>query len=101
MTLDIELKLDKVGRGAFILEKEGDRLAEMAIAIQNKNVIVYHTEVAEKLKGQGVASALLTRMVAYARENTLKVVPLCPYVLAQFKKHPDEYDDVWNRNWHH
>jgi predicted GNAT family acetyltransferase len=100
MTVDIALKFDDTGRGAFFLEKDGDRLAEMAVAIQNKNLIVYHTEVAEKLKGQGIGTALLSRMVAYVRENKLKVVPLCPYVLAQFKRHPDEYADVWNKNWH-
>ena len=99
--MEIELKVDKAGRGAFVIEKDGARLAEMSIAKQNHNLIVYHTEVAEKLKGQGIASALLSRMVAYARENKLQVVPLCPYVLAQFKRHPDEFVDVWNKDWHH
>jgi hypothetical protein len=35
-------------------------------------------------------------MVDYARKNKLKVIPLCPYVHAQFKRHPKEYADVWN-----
>jgi len=97
---DIELKLNNAGRGSFVIEGDGSRLAEMEIAIQNGNLIVYHTEVAEALQGKGVASKLLVRMVAYARENKLKVVPLCPYVLAQFKRHPDQYKDIWNKEWH-
>jgi len=36
-------------------------------------------------------------MRVHARENNLKVVPLCPYVLAQFKRHPELYEDVWQR----
>ena len=36
-------------------------------------------------------------MVDYARKHDLKVIPLCPYVHAQFKRHPDEYADVWNK----
>ncbi|HET8752851.1 MAG TPA: N-acetyltransferase, partial [Salinimicrobium sp.] len=33
----------------------------------------------------------------YARNNDLKVIPLCPYVYAQFKKHPDEFSDIWKK----
>ena len=97
---DIELKLNDAGRGAFVIEQDGTRIAEMEIAIRDGNLTVYHTEVAEKLKGQGVATKLLSTMVAYAREKKLKVIPLCPYVLAQFKRHPDQYNDIWNQSWH-
>jgi predicted GNAT family acetyltransferase len=100
MKNNIELKLNDAGRGAFVLEQEGKRTAEMAIGIENGNLTVYHTQVAETLKGQGIASELLSTMVSYARENHLKVIPLCPYVLAQFKRHPEQYDDIWNRGWH-
>jgi uncharacterized protein len=98
--MKVELKLNEVGRGAFVVEQSHERLAEMGVGISGTNLVVYHTEVSDKLKGQGVASQLLTEMVAYARTKNLKVVPLCPYVLAQFKRHPDEYNDVWNKNWH-
>jgi len=97
---EIILKLDDNGKGAFVIEENNERIAEMAIGISGENLTVYHTEVSEKLKGKGVASQLLTKMVAYARENKLKVIPLCPYVLAQFKRHPEEYADVWNQHWH-
>jgi len=98
---DIQLKLKDNGQGAFLIEKGEVRLAEMEVAVNNGNLTVYHTEVAEELKGQGIASKLLSTMVAYARENKLKVIPLCPYVLAQFKRHPDQYADIWNKTWHH
>jgi|SRR5690606_27638730 len=97
---NIQLKLNDTGHGAFVLENEGELLAEMEVAVKDGNVIVYHTEVAEILKGQGIASKLLTEMVSYARTNHLKVVPLCPYVHSQFKRHPEEYADIWNKSWH-
>ncbi|HEX8038660.1 MAG TPA: GNAT family N-acetyltransferase [Chryseosolibacter sp.] len=97
---DIELKLDENGRGAFVIEDGGARLAEMAIAISGGNITVYHTEVSDKLQGQGIATQLLAKMTAYARQNKLKVIPLCPYVHAQFKRHPDQYADIWNKSWH-
>jgi len=39
-------------------------------------------------------------MVDYARSYNLKVIALCPFVSAQFKKHPEQYADIWNQNWH-
>jgi uncharacterized protein len=96
----IELKLEANGKGAFVIEDENERVAEMAIGIAGENMTVFHTEVSEKLKGQGVAANLLSTMVAYAREHKLKVIALCPYVAAQFKRHPEQYADIWNQHWH-
>ncbi|MGC3943098.1 MAG: GNAT family N-acetyltransferase [Chryseolinea sp.] len=95
----IELKINDQNRGAFLIEENGERLAEMVIAIIGERLVVYHTEVSEKLRGQGVAAKLLEQMVSHARTNHLKVVPLCPYVLAQFKRHPELYKDIWDQNW--
>ena len=97
---DIQFKLKDNGQGLFVIEEGNARLAEMEVAVNNGNLTVYHTEVAEELKGKGVAAKLLSTMAAYARDNKLKVIPLCPYVLAQFKRHPDQYADIWNKNWH-
>ena len=97
---DIQLKLNDAGRGAFVLEEQGEVLADMEISIRNGSLTVFHTEVAEKLKGKGVAAKLLSTMTDYAREKHLKVIPLCPYVHAQFKRHAEQYEDIWNREWH-
>lgn len=96
---EIQLKLEPNGKGAFVIEQNGERLAEMVIAVDKQNLTVYHTEVSEKLKGKGVASKLLSTMVDYARQHQLKVIALCPFVSAQFKRHPELYSDVWNQNW--
>ncbi len=96
---EIQLKLEPNGQGAFVIERDGERLAEMVIAVDKQNLTVYHTEVSEKLKGQGAASKLLSTMVDYAREHQLKVIALCPFVSAQFKRHPELYSDIWNQHW--
>jgi len=96
----IKLQLSPQGRGAFYIEDQGERIAFMDISIVNGMLTVFHTEVAEQLKGQGIAGKLLEHMVSYARDNALKVVPLCPYVLAQFNRHPEKYADVWKKDWH-
>src|SRR5690349_4270389 len=95
----IQLKLNDQQRGAFLIEDGDERLAEMVIAIIDQRLIVYHTEVSEKIRGEGVGAKLLEQMVNYARTHSLKVVPLCPYVLAQFKRHTEQYKDIWDQNW--
>ncbi|MBT1688061.1 GNAT family N-acetyltransferase [Dawidia soli] len=97
---DITLKLNDAGRGAFLIEENSERLGEMEIGITGGNLVVYHTEVSDKLKGQGAGGKLLAAMAAHARLHNLKVIPLCPYVLAQFKRHPEQYADLWNQAWH-
>jgi uncharacterized protein len=96
----IELKINSSGMGAFVIENDGERLAEMAVGILPPNLTVYHTEVSEKLKGHGVAARLLQHMVEYARTHDLKVIPLCPYVNVQFRRNAEKYADVWNQKWH-
>ena len=99
MANKIELKLAG-GKGAFVIEEAGERVAEMEIGIAGKNLTVYHTEVSEKLKGKGVALSLLSTLVAYAREHDLKVIALCPYVSIQFQRNQELYKDIWNKDWH-
>jgi predicted GNAT family acetyltransferase len=95
---EVKLKLDEQQRrGAFVIDDQGKQLAEMAIAITGNQLIVYHTEVAPEAEGTGMAKLLLTAMVSHARNHHLKVVALCPYVHAQFKRHPQDYEDVWEK----
>lgn len=97
---DIQLDLNESGRGAFFIEEDGKRIAEMVVAVANNNLTVFHTEVSEKLKGKGVSTELLDTMVGYARTHKLKVIPLCAFVGVQFRRHPENFKDVWNQDWH-
>ena len=97
---EIAIKFENNDRGAFVMEENNERLAEMVFARNGSNLIIYHTEVSDKLKGQGVGSQLLEKMVNFAREENLQVVPLCAYVHTQFKRHPERYEDIWNKHWH-
>jgi uncharacterized protein len=97
---DIQLKLDKNKRGAFVIEEGSLRLADMSIGIEEERIIVYHTEVKDALKGKGIAQQLLSALANYARQNHLKVVALCPFTAVQFKRHPELYGDIEMKNWH-
>ena len=93
---DVKLELDEKKHGHFHILDGEEKLAEMVVSISNGLLTVYHTEVLPKAEGKGLAKQLLAAMVDHARKNGLKVIPLCPYVHAQFKRHPDDYADVWN-----
>jgi predicted GNAT family acetyltransferase len=92
---EIQLKLNDKGRGSFFISAGDEQIAFMEIGISENTLTAYHTEVSPAAEGKGLAKKLLSRMVAYAREHGLKVNPLCPFVNAQFKRHPEEYADIW------
>ncbi len=57
-----------------------------------KKMIIEHTEVDESLKGQGVGAKLLEALVDFVRKEEIKVIPLCPFANATFKKRADLQD---------
>jgi len=81
--------------GEVRLFSDSVNAGKMDIAVANGKLTVFHTEVSPEFEGRGFAKLLLDQLVSYARENGLKIVPLCPYVNVQFKRHPQEYSDLW------
>lgn len=51
-----------------------------------------HTLVPPPIGGRGVAAQLVEAMVADAREQGFKIKPLCSYVDAAFRRHPEWAD---------
>lgn len=93
----IKLELNEKKHGAFNIYDEGKKLGEMIISIKDDLLTVYHTGVEPEAEGKGFAKKLLEEMTNYVRKNKMMVLPLCPYVHAQFKRHPDEYADIWKK----
>ena len=54
--------------------------------------IADHTGVPDSLRGTGVGLALVARMVEDARAEGFRIMPLCPFVNAQRKRHPEWAD---------
>ncbi|MFA7603231.1 MAG: GNAT family N-acetyltransferase [Novosphingobium sp.] len=51
-----------------------------------------HTLVPPEIGNRGVAGALVARMIADARAEGFKIRPVCTYVAAAFKRHPEWAD---------
>lgn len=80
-------------KGAFYIEHEGQRVAEMSYSRTNPSLIIIdHTEVDASLGGQGIGRRLLGDLVEWARGAGIKVIPLCPFAKAQFGKDPSIRD---------
>ena len=61
-----------------------------------KLIIIDHTGVPPALRGQGIGERLVARAVADARSEGFKIVPLCTFTAAQFRRNGD-FRDVLSR----
>lgn len=84
---------DKKAR--FFIEEDRQRVAVMEyVYAGDDKFIIEHTLVNEEYEGKGLGKLLVQAAVDYARNNKMKIIPLCPYTHAMFKRKP-EYTDVW------
>lgn len=86
---------DNGTRGRFYVKEGEEYLAQMVYIWSGKDkIIVEHTEVDERLKGQSVGTQLLHELAKWVREQDIKVIPVCPFVKTMVEKKPDEYNDI-------
>ncbi|MFJ7937271.1 GNAT family N-acetyltransferase [Peribacillus sp. NPDC096622] len=84
----------KKGESSFFVEESGEKLAEITFFKSgDEEITVDHTVVSDKLRGQKVGNSLVEKVIGFAREENLKIVPVCSFVQKQFEKNA-EYEDV-------
>ncbi len=96
MSNPIHIERDESGRrGRYAARVDGyEGEAELVFTRRGPSLIsADHTGAPDSLRGTGAAMALVERMIADARAEGFKIIPICPYVLAQSRKHP-EWSDV-------
>lgn len=80
--------------GEFFIEEDNKKVANLEYTRSGDNIIVItHTMVAGKLEGKGIGKSLVEEAVKFARENNLKIRPLCPFAAAVMRK-TEVYGDV-------
>ncbi|MCK0145522.1 N-acetyltransferase [Arenibacter sp. F26102] len=52
-------------------------------------IYLTHTEVPKELEGKGVASSLVKQVLEDVETKGLTLVPMCPFVAAYIKRHPE------------
>jgi predicted GNAT family acetyltransferase len=84
---------DGAGHGRYFIRLPGDFEAEMTYRKIGPDVIaIDHTYTPPEFRGQNIAFLMLSAGIADVRQKGLKVVPLCSYAAAQFKRHPEWSD---------
>lgn len=91
----MDFQYKELGNDVFAYEyvQEGEKLGEITWTLLGDIMVMDHTYVSDKLRGQGVAKKLLDTAASHARENNLKMEAVCSYVVAVFNK-SDEYNDI-------
>ena len=90
----MEISHERQGhRGAFVVNRDGARLAELSYTVAGSRVILDHTQVDDSLRGTGTGARLVAAAVEWARAEKLSLLPLCPFARSVFDRTP-AYADV-------
>lgn len=90
---EIELE-ESDPKGRYVLRGPDGAEAELTFTrVGDKQLIIDHTGVPDAFRGQGAGLRLVSRAVEDARTSGRKIIPLCPFAAAQFRRHP-EWADV-------
>ncbi len=82
-------------KSRYVLSIDGAEAELTFSRLGATQVIADHTAVPEALRGTGAGLKLVERLVTDARSKGFRIVPLCPFVNAMRRKHP-EWADAFN-----
>lgn len=81
-------------KGRYVIRRDGTE-AELTWSVTTPTLVIAdHTSVPDSFRGTGAGLAMVERLVTDARAEGFRVMPLCPFVNAMRKRHP-EWADVF------
>ena len=87
-------QIDEVTKGFFKAVEAEQQAGKIEYTWAGKNkFIIDHTEVNPDFKGKGVGKKLVQATVNFAKENKLKVIPLCPFAKSVIEK-TSEFQEI-------
>lgn len=88
------MEIKKGSNRFYIGDSEENDLARITWTVGGKDLIlINHTFVSPELRGQNIAGRLLAKVVEMARNENLKVKPVCSYAVVKLTR-TDEYEDI-------
>lgn len=87
------LVVDNPAELRYELLVDGRRAGFIAYRTEPGVVVLVHTDIDPAVEGRGLGSVLAAGALDDLRARELRVVPLCPFVAAYIRRHP-EYGDL-------
>lgn len=85
------MEIENTG-GSFRIRLGADTYAELEYHVEGGRIYLDSTYTPEEFRGRGIGAALVEESVSFAKKNKLKIVPVCPFAVEYFKKHPEHSD---------
>lgn len=83
-------QFNRESKGHFKAVENGKEAGIMTYSWAGKDkFIIDHTDVSPEFKGKNVGKQLVMAAVNYAKENNVKIIPLCPFAKSVFDKTPE------------
>lgn len=94
MATSVELTVaDNAGQRRYEARQGSEVVGFITYRLHPGRMTLIHTEVAAALEGKGIASQLVAGALDDIRRRGLTIVPICPFVRAYLRRHP-EYADL-------
>jgi predicted GNAT family acetyltransferase len=77
----------------YVLEVGGEVVGLAVYHLRGGRYIFVHTEIGPGHEGEGLGSILARTALDDVRDKGAKIVPLCPFISAFIRRHP-EYEDM-------
>ena len=91
---DFSFERTPKGGRYFMVMPNGEQARLTFVDAGPGHVIADHTFVPVPYRGDGVAEALVERLIADQRAQGNRITPTCWYVADEFARHAPDWDDV-------
>lgn len=90
MTRTVTIEREELnGAHQFVLRLDGERFGFLDYTRPEVGVMrIEYVEVSHELRGTGLGKQLVEKAVAFATDNSLKVIPICSYARAVIQRDP-------------
>jgi predicted GNAT family acetyltransferase len=92
--LDIRFEETAKGGRYFIVMPNGEHSRLTYVKAGERHIVADHTFVPPPYRNNGVAEAMVERLVSDARAAGLTITPTCWFVADEFARHRPDWDDV-------
>lgn len=72
-------------------DEHGEIKSEVNFALVDNVMSIKSVKTRDDQRGKGLAKEMMDEVIKHAKENNLKIIPICSYAVAYFERFP-QYD---------